>query len=202
MHPKMSDLKNPECTLCNKTFPILEVLNDHMKLIHHESSSIRLVRLEETIKTALEESSVRRDDIKDHKSLDYTECGICFSNGEEKINHENKHHTQKKNEYICDLCDRIFPNRVERSNHMLFVHIQKSKNFKCDYSSNCGEVFNGLKQLCLHISEKHGDLFPKKLDIGNTCDMCYTKLTTKEEVTSHKNEKHSPDSFYEKLVED
>ena len=145
----MSDLKNPECTLCNKTFPILEVLNDHMKLIHHESSSIRLVRLEETIKTALEESSVRRDDIKDNKSLDCTECGICFSNGEEKINHENKHHTQKKNEYICDLCDRIFPNRVERSNHMLFVHIQKSKNFKCDYSSNCGEVFNGLKQLCL-----------------------------------------------------
>ena len=32
--------------------------------------------------------------------------------------------------------------------------------------------------------------------------MCYTMLDNKEEMNKHMNEKHSPDSFYEKLVED
>ena len=110
----MSELKNPDCTLCNKTFPSLEVLNDHMKLFHQESPSMRVERLGQTIKESLEKSSSGTDNNRGQTSHDCTECGICFISGVEKVNHENKHHAKNINEYICDLCDRIFPNRVER----------------------------------------------------------------------------------------
>ena len=121
----MTELKNPVCTLCNKTFPKLEVLNDHMKLIHQESPSMRVERLERTIRASLEKTSKNTDGSKCQKSLDCTECGICFINREEQVSHENKYHAKNKSEYICDLCDRIFPNSVERLNHKLFIHTQK-----------------------------------------------------------------------------
>ena len=54
----MAELKNPDCTLCPKTFPKVEVLNDHMKLIHQESPSMRVERLEQTIKASLEKLSI------------------------------------------------------------------------------------------------------------------------------------------------
>jgi hypothetical protein len=36
----------------------------------------------------------------------------------------------------------------------------------------------------------------------NECVLCYKKVSNPEEVSNHKQEQHSPDSFDEQLVED
>ena len=99
---------------------------------------------------------------------------------------------------ICELCDKAFPNRVQKSNHKLLVHTVREEDLNCDY---CDEIHNGLKELCKHISSKHGHLFSKRIDQGNQCYICKMKLSNKEDLSKHMDDSHSPDSFYEKLVE-
>ena len=57
-------------------------------------------------------------------------------------------------------------------------------------------------QLCKHSSTEHSEMFPKRGSIENKCDMCYKQFNSKEETTHHMSERHSPESFYEKIVED
>ena len=45
-------------------------------------------------------------------------------------------------------------------------------------------------------------MFPKKPVTKSECDLCVEKFSNAEEVSKHKQEQHSPDSFYEKLVDD
>ena len=70
---------------------------------------------------------------------------------------------------------------------------------KCEF---CSEQCNGLTELCNHITSKHSELFPNKIDRGNCCDICYTSFESKENKMKHTVENHSTDSFYEKLVAD
>ena len=58
-----------------------------------------------------------------------------------------------------------------------------------------------MMELCIHISFKHKEMFPKVFEQGDNCEICYEIYRSEEEVTKHMNEKHSPDSFYEKIVE-
>ena len=44
-------------------------------------------------------------------------------------------------------------------------------------------------------------MFPKVSEQRTNCEICYEISNSKEGVTKHMNEKHSPDSFYEKIVE-
>ena len=97
----------------------------------------------------------------------------------------------------CELCDKVFPNRVQKSNHKLLVHTVRAEILKCDY---CNEDFDGLKNLCKHISHWHSELFPKRR--GNQCYICSKIFSSIEETTRHMDENHSPDSFYEKIIED
>ena len=98
---------------------------------------------------------------------------------------------------VCELCEKVFPNRVEKSNHKLFVHTVRAEILQCDY---CIEKFDGLKRLCKHIGNSHSELFPKRR--GNQCYICSKIFGSIEETTNHMDESHSPDSFYEKIVED
>ena len=100
---------------------------------------------------------------------------------------------------MCELCNKVFPNRVQKSNHKLLVHTVRDEDLSCDY---CDETYKGLKELCKHISSKHGQLFSKRHDQGNQCYICKMKFTNKEDSLKHMDESHSPDSFYEKLVEE
>ena len=113
--------------------------------------------------------------------------------------HEGGEKTEENIVIVCELCDKVFPNRVQKSNNKLLVHTVREEEIKCDF---CSDVCIGLKEICRHISYKHGELFPKKHDNLDECNICYTKFESKDQMNSHKNEKHSPDSFYEKLVED
>ena len=56
--------------------------------------------------------------------------------------------------------------------------------------------------MCNHISLNHSQLFSKRLDKDNQCYICQIKFTNKEDIKKHMNDRHSPDSFYEKLVEE
>ena len=57
-------------------------------------------------------------------------------------------------------------------------------------------------QLCKHISTEHSEMFQKRGLTENKCDMCYKQFNSKEDTTHHMSERHSPESFYEKIVED
>ena len=114
--------------------------------------------------------------------------------------HVNSDDSEEENsENICDLCDKVLPNKTQKSNHMLFQHTVRQDRLKCDY---CGFMCPKLMNLCKHISKEHSEMFPKRENMENKCDMCYLQFESKEEVTRHMTKKHSPDSFYEKIVED
>ena len=104
---------------------------------------------------------------------------------------------EKKVNIVCELCEKVFPNRVQKSNHKLLVHTVRAEILKCDY---CSEEFEGLKNLCKHISHAHSELFPKRR--GNQCYICSKIFSTIEETTNHMDESHSPDSFYEQIKDD
>ena len=51
-------------------------------------------------------------------------------------------------------------------------------------------------------STEHSEMFSKKTAIIIDCNVCYQKFGKPEEVAKHKEEQHSPNSFYEKLVDE
>ena len=104
-----------------------------------------------------------------------------------------------KDSIVCELCDKIFDNRVQKYNHKRFQHTVTTEILKCEY---CAMECHDMMELCIHISSKHKEMFQKKPELGTSCEICYDVFNSNEQVTKHMNEKHSPDSFYEKLVED
>ena len=106
--------------------------------------------------------------------------------------------TDVKSVIVCELCDKIFENRLQKYNHKIFQHTVTAETLTCEY---CTMVCNDMMELCIHISSKHKEMFPKVSEQGNNCEICYEIYRSKEEVTKHMNERHSPDSFYEKIVE-
>ena len=82
---------------------------------------------------------------------------------------------------------------------MLFQHTVRNNTLKCDY---CGYTCSELMNLCKHISTEHSEMFRKKDSMEDKCDMCYLQFDSREKVTSHMNDNHSPESFYAKIVED
>ena len=181
----------PKCDLCQTIFIKPEYMNTHMKLVHGESDHERLERLTQTLKS------------DENKNLIKSTSKVTFS--EDMHTHDIKYHVNSddseddNNENTCDLCDKVLPNRTPKSNHMLFQHTVRKERLKCDY---CGYLCSELMKLCKHISTEHSEMFPKREDLENKCDMCYLQFDSKKKVTSHMTEKHSPESFYEKIVED
>ena len=176
-----------------------------MKLTHGESDHERIERLVQTFKTVTFKECKVENSLVQFKSYDCTECGNIFSTSEEQKSHYqycNDNSVVSKEDdtdIVCELCDKVLPNKRQKSNHMLFQHTVTADRLKCDY---CGYVCSELMKLCKHISSKHSELFPSKNKTDIKCDMCYIEYDTKEEVIYHMKEKHSPDSFYEKIVED
>ena len=143
-----------------------------MQKVHNESDNDRMTRLTEIIQSSLE--SERQEKVS-----------IVFQPTEEKK-------PQKKAVIVCELCDKVFPNRVQKYNHKFLVHTVRDEDLSCDY---CDETYKGLKELCKHISSKHGHLFSKRHDQGNQCYICKMKFTNKEDSSKHMDESHSPDIF-------
>ena len=115
-----------------------------------------------------------------------------------KVNNDKDQQTGAQSVIVCELCDKIFENRVQKYNHKRFQHTVTAETLKCEY---CTVECNDMMELCIHISSKHKEMFPKVSEQGTNCEICYEIYRSKEEVTKHMNEKHSPDSFYEKIVE-
>ena len=120
-----------------------------------------------------------------------------FSSHPSSVKEDNK--SEEKMDNVCELCEKILPNKVQKNNHKLFQHTVKADKINCEF---CNKICDGLMNLCSHISSSHAELFPKKPDRGNCCDMCFARFESSEELNKHMLERHSPYSFYEKLVED
>ena len=164
----MTNLSNPECTLCLVKLDNFECLRIHMTKAHNESDHDRIERLYKT-----------------------------FSSHPSSVKEDNK--SEEKMDNVCELCEKILPNKVQKNNHKLFQHTVKADKIKCEF---CNKICDGLMNLCSHISCTHAELFPKMPNRGNCCDMCFARFENSEELDKHKLDIHSPDSFYEKLVED
>ena len=163
----------------------METLNLHMKNVHQETDSERIDRVADTVKLALKQELIKSNTKPNKPSFDCTECGIIF-----KDNHNQKIHAsgripkvivEKKQEetiqIVCELCEKVFLNRVQKSNHKLLVHTVREENIKCDF---CHEVRIGLTEICKHISNTHSELFSKKPDKTNQCNMCYTQFENED----------------------
>ena len=164
----MTNLSNPECTLCYVKFDNFECLRVHMTKTHNESEHSKMERLNTTFSSQI--SSVKVDK-----------------------------KTEEQMDNVCELCEKILPNKVQKNNHKLFQHTVRADKIKCEF---CNKIFDGLMNLCSQISLSHAELFPNKPDRGICCDMCFARFESSEELNKHMLERHSPDSFYEKLVED
>ena len=81
-------MKAFDCRSCNLYFPNMEVLSNHMKLIHQETDHMRILRLTKWIENMQRQENV----VVFHKSFDCTECGFCFTNENEMKSHNEKHH--------------------------------------------------------------------------------------------------------------
>lgn len=124
----------------------------------------------------------------------------CHSGGKpvHKVNNDKDQQAHAQSAIVCELCDKIFENRVQKYNHKRFQHTVTAETLKCEY---CKVECNDMMELCIHISSKHKEMFPKVSEQENNSEICYETCGSKEEVTKHMNERHSPDSFYEKIVE-
>ena len=69
-------LKNPVCTLCDKTVNNIEQLNVHMKFAHHELDNDIIDRLTDNVKSALIQESSKTSIQQSIKSYSCTECGV------------------------------------------------------------------------------------------------------------------------------
>ena len=174
----MTQMKTPDCNICYSTFDNFELLNKHMQNAHQETDNDRMIRLAETFQSARQNEQQEK---------------VCIT---PKVLEQEK---QKEEAYICELCDKNFPNRVQKSNHKLLVHTVREERLPCDY---CDEIYIGLKNFCKHMSSKHSQFFSKRSNQDNKCYICYIKLASSEEMSTHMEESHSPDSFYEKLIEE
>ena len=114
-------LKNPVCTVCNITVKSLEMLNLHMKNIHQESPHDRMNRVTDTVKSALQQESIKRNTEQNVPSFDCTECGEIFKTNQDQNSYNQKVHSSGlipnvilakkpdiKEQITCELCDKIF----------------------------------------------------------------------------------------------
>ena len=130
-----------------------------MKNVHGETDHLRIDRLSKTVQEVLQP-----DPKSLKKSLDCTECGICFVTREDQVEHNRNNHEQKvdnmqKNtelKFACNLCDKPFDSKGSMVNHRILVHTVRTKDIYCDF---CDEIFTSKKDLCSHISTKHSEYF-------------------------------------------
>ena len=135
----MIQIKVPNCNICNKTVDTFDNLNTHMHKVHQESDNDRMIRLQKTFQSALENEKLEKCSTIP-KVTDQGKTEVKANTASEQ----------------CELCDKIFPNRVQKSNHKLLVHTVRDERLQCDY---CDDIHYGLMNLCKHISSKHNHLF-------------------------------------------
>ena len=134
--PPITALTNPECTQCNMKFARTSFFDMYMKKVHGETDHLRINRLSKTVKEVLQP-----DPKSLKKSLDCTECGICFMTREDQVEHNRNNHEQKvdnmqKNtelKFACNLCDKPCDSKGFMVNHMILIHTVRTKDIYCDF---------------------------------------------------------------------
>ena len=103
--------KKPVCDLCDIKYQNMQDFNKHMANIHFETDSMRLDRLEMSLKSGSNQTStilpsvdtLKVKEIKNNKSTDCSECGIFFNTTEAHAPHIKKHQITKVKEVkVCD----------------------------------------------------------------------------------------------------
>ena len=70
----------------------MEILNTHMKNVHQETDHERIARVTATVKSSLNQESIKRNTEQNKPSLDCSECGEIFKTNQEQRSHNQKVH--------------------------------------------------------------------------------------------------------------
>ena len=115
----MDAMRKPECTICSIKFDNMQNCDVHMKIKHNETDDIRISRLTAAVKT-VRQSEISNYNQKNMKSLDCTECGLCFVGRGELRNHNESEHAglegdQKPNRSVEIMIDDMIEKVIDLS---------------------------------------------------------------------------------------
>ena len=155
------------CTICERAFPIVTKLTDHLRTEHEIVCST-----------------------SDIFSCD--QCKSTFSNSKELNSHLQSVHSLE-NVKSCEECDTSVTTHALLQCHKIEAHAfnpfepkvseeSKTKNFKCDI---CNLHLKSRRTLAKHIMEKH-----RKDSHNIKCDQCSFKTYRNSLLNQHKQIKH------------
>ena len=158
------------CKKCDKTLESFEELSDHDKT--HKSSQTGQFKCEQcensfTSNEILQEHMILHSESEDLSPMRCTKCGQVFSTTEELKSHNKTH--------LKFIPCKFLPN-CQYGERCYYSHEQKVENvYPC---FECGEKFNGIKNLMVHRKFKH-ELSTCKKFLENKCafnaDTCWFK---------------------------
>ncbi len=184
------------CTLCDKSFGMKFILNQHFQMFHPGKSDVGPFRCK-----LCNLSFSRKGNLNDHidavhRKLKNFPCALCDKSFARKFNlnlhvkthHQgvsktpNKSHTQGKNDaggegslLSCTLCNKSFSSKKCLDRHVNGVH-NKLKPFTC---ALCDKSFSQKGSLTLHIDSVHKKLKPF------VCTLCDQSFAEKQTLTRH-----------------
>lgn len=146
------------CNICNKKYKQEMNLTKHLKSVHNIGEEI--------------------DENKDNK------CYICNNDKCYSSKNKLKRHIDtihnKKQEVMCDMCEKKFASKDSLNSHIKLVH-EKSQVVNC---LTCNKVFSCNASLEAHIKTVHN----KSTYVE--CNLCDKKYTTKRGLDNHINKIH------------
>ena len=112
-----------ECTICSKSFPKMEILYVHMKLVHEESDDLRITRHTQTFQAVVSKAQhiSEENHVKESQIFGCSECGLIFSTLEGQIMHNNNQHCDNK-VIRSDICDQNMESRELLKKHTIENH--------------------------------------------------------------------------------
>ena len=147
----MISLKNPKCNKCYKSVKNMEILNVHMRNVHHESDSDRIVRVTELVKSVVRQDSTNVDNVGVMNIFDCSECGLWFQTREEQNSHNQKDHAS---ELICEVIEEnkveenLIDNTESENSSSEEDSEEEEENINIEYQYNEeSETFKGNKPL-------------------------------------------------------
>ena len=212
MHTKMSCNKsveqNLQCRFCELKFFTEQYLNHHERKTH-----FRIMTAEELAKPVLEltckcgksfatPSRLAKHKLHVHKSS--KRCTICYrifknlkshmvSCKKRKLHNKQTAGTNEnmKKSLNCNLCKKQFTTKYGLDLHQRKEVCLDSINagsgelkFECQF---CKRVFRSKYWRDIHVKEV---MCKPKKKVGNSCEICHTKFSTKTKLLKHKKSVH------------
>ena len=141
-----------ECPQCGNNFSSSEVFNEH-KSLHENIHQHKCAQCDNSFST----EELLKEHVKVHHEYKCTKCSECFENRNDLRDHTKLHlkYIPCKNITACQYQERCFYSHEERGEN----------EYPC---FECGEKFEGVKNLMNHRKTVHGGQVCKKF-LENKC---------------------------------